>query len=161
MHIGELKVGQRIDGVIPGQCVQILSVRLFGGSAKVTYEYPDGSTDSVIAYDGSIDGWQEAKSGDSSDFQADGKLFQLVSEARRISLAYLFDPYLAVHSSSIQPLPHQISAVYECMLPRHPLRYVLADDPGAGKTIMTGLLLKELIIRGDVSRCLICIPNSA
>lgn len=160
MHIGELKVGQRIDGVIPGQCVQILSVRLFGGSAKVTYEYPDGSTDSVIAYDGSIDGWQEAKSGDSSDFQADGKLFQLVSEARRISLAYLFDPYLAVHSSSIQPLPHQISAVYECMLPRHPLRYVLADDPGAGKTIMTGLLLKELIIRGDVSRCLIVSPGN-
>ena len=75
-------------------------------------------------------------------------------------LAHLFDPYLAVHTSPVEPLPHQISAVYEAMLPKQPLRYVLADDPGAGKTIMTGLLLKELIIRGDVKRCLIVAPGS-
>lgn len=78
----------------------------------------------------------------------------------RIHLAHLFDPYLAVHTSAIEPLPHQISAVYEEMLPRLPLRYVLADDPGAGKTIMTGLLLKELIIRGDLKRCLIVSPGN-
>ena len=65
-------------------------------------------------------------------------------------MAHLFDPYLAAHTSSIEPLPHQISAVYQEMLPRLPLRYILAYDPGAGKTIMTGLLLKELIIRGDL-----------
>ena len=58
------------------------------------------------------------------------------------------------------PLPHQISAVYESMLPRQPLRFLLADDPGAGKTIMAGLLIKELMIRGDLKRCLIISPGS-
>ena len=72
-------------------------------------------------------------------FDADGEQMKLASEAYRISLAHLFDPYLAVHTSSVEPLPHQISAVYQEMLPKLPLRYVLADDPGAGKTIMTGL----------------------
>ena len=57
-------------------------------------------------------------------------------------------------------MPHQITAVYEEMLPRQPLRYLLADDPGAGKTIMTGLYLKELLVRGDLKRCLIVCPGS-
>ena len=85
---------------------------------------------------------------------ADGSLFRLVSEAKRISLAYLFDPFLAVQTSNLDPLPHQIDAVYDKMLPRQPLRFLLADDPGAGKTIMAGLFCKELMIRGDVERCL-------
>ena len=93
-------------------------------------------------------------------FTSDSEQMRLTSEAYRMRLAHLFDPYLAVHTSSVEPLPHQISAVYEAMLPKQPLRYVLADDPGAGKTIMTGLLLKELIIRGDVKRCLIVAPGS-
>ena len=93
-------------------------------------------------------------------FDADGNLLRLASEAWRISYAWLFDPYLAVHTSDIEPLPHQISAVYQEMLPRIPLRYILADDPGAGKTIMTGLLIKELQARGDCKRCLIVSPGS-
>ena len=67
---------------------------------------------------------------------------------------------LAVHTSLVDPLPHQITAVYEEMLPRQPLRFLLADDPGAGKTIMAGLLIKELIARGDLRRCLIVRPGS-
>ena len=67
---------------------------------------------------------------------------------------------LAVHTSVVDPLPHQITAVYEAMLPRQPLRFLLADDPGAGKTIMAGLLIKELIARGDLQRCLIVCPGS-
>ncbi len=59
----------------------------------------------------------------------------------RIRLAHLFDPVLAVHTSLLDPLPHQITAVYEAMLPRQPLRFLLADDPGAGKTIMAGLFI--------------------
>src|SRR5208337_4313680 len=78
----------------------------------------------------------------------------------RIHLAHLFDPVLAVHTSVVDPLPHQITAVYETMLPRHPLRSLLADDPGAGKTIMAGLLIKELIARGDLQRCLVVCPGS-
>ena len=74
---------------------------------------------------------------------ADAELFRLVSEAYRIRMAYLFDPWLAIHLSQVEPLPHQITAVYGEMLPRQPLRFLLADDPGAGKTIMTGLFIKE------------------
>lgn len=75
-------------------------------------------------------------------------------------MAHLFDPLLAVHTSKVEPFPHQITAVYEEMLPRQPLRYLLADDPGAGKTIMTGLYLKELLVRGDLERCMIVCPGS-
>jgi superfamily II DNA or RNA helicase len=60
----------------------------------------------------------------------------------------------------VEPLPHQITAVYDSMLPRQPLRFLLADDPGAGKTIMAGLLMKELLVRGDLQRCLIVCPGS-
>jgi hypothetical protein len=67
---------------------------------------------------------------------------------------------MAVHTSNVDPLPHQITAVYESMLPRQPLRYVLADDPGAGKTIMAGLYIRELIMRADARRVLIVCPGS-
>jgi superfamily II DNA/RNA helicase len=72
-------------------------------------------------------------------------MFRLVSEAHRIHLAHLFDPVLAVDASLVDPLPHQITAVYEEMLPRQPLRFLLADDPGASKTIMAGLFMIETL----------------
>src|SRR5690606_24752613 len=84
-------------------------------------------------------------------FDADGDLFRLAAEARRITLAYLFDPMLAISQSQIDPLPHQIQAVYGELLRRQPLRYPLADDPGAGKTIMAGLYIKELMLRGELA----------
>ena len=93
-------------------------------------------------------------------FDGDGAAFQLVCEAKRIDLASFFDPMMAVHSSSVEPLPHQITAVYESLLPRQPLRFVLADDPGAGKTIMAGLYIRELIMRADVHRIVIVAPGS-
>lgn len=93
-------------------------------------------------------------------FDGDGALLRIVSEADRIRLAHLFDPYVAVNASSIEPLPHQITAVYGEMLPRQPLRFLLADDPGAGKTVMAGLFIKELLIRGDLERCLVVAPGS-
>ena len=76
---------------------------------------------------------------------------QARAEAYRINLAHLFDPMMAC-TSNVEPLPHQITAVYESMLPRQPLRYVLADDPGAGKTIMAGLFIRELLMRADPRR---------
>nr|WP_274389672.1 DUF3883 domain-containing protein [Azospirillum doebereinerae] len=93
-------------------------------------------------------------------FDGDGACFRLAAEACRIRLAHLFDPFLAVHSARIEPLPHQLSAVYGELLPRQPLRFLLADDPGAGKTVMAGLLIKELSIRGDLERCLVVAPGS-
>ncbi len=74
-------------------------------------------------------------------------------------MAGLFDPMLAVATSDVQPLPHQIRAVYGELLPRTPLRFLLADDPGAGKTIMAGLYIKELLLRDDVKQCLIIAPG--
>src|SRR6185503_7699893 len=90
---------------------------------------------------------------------ADAADFKLVAECQRIKLAGLFDPMLAVTTSDIQPLPHQLRAVYGELLPRPALRFLLADDPGAGKTIMAGLYVKELILREDVKRCLIVAPG--
>ena len=81
-----------------------------------------------------------AEAGRPWSFDGDGALFRLASKAHRIRLAHLFDPVLAVHTSLVDPLPHQITAVYEAMLPRQPLRFLLADDPGAGKTTGPALL---------------------
>ena len=74
-------------------------------------------------------------------------------------MARLLNKRLAVHSSRITPLPHQLVAVYDLMLRRQPLRFLLADDPGAGKTIMAGLLLREFLAIAEVERCLICVPG--
>lgn len=82
----------------------------------------------------------------------------LLLESWRIRLAYAYDPYFAVSLSGIQPLPHQLEAVYDRMLPQARLRFLLADDPGAGKTIMAGLLFKELKMRGLVERVLVIVP---
>ncbi len=85
------------------------------------------------------------------------ELFLLV-ESSRIRLAHAYDPYFAVSLSGIDALPHQLDAVYERMLPQTRLRFLLSDDPGAGKTIMGGLLLKELKLRGVLDRVLIVCP---
>ncbi|QTA90988.1 hypothetical protein [Desulfonema magnum] len=74
----------------------------------------------------------------------------LISLNSLICLAWLFDAFLTVHTSLAEPLPRRITAVHGDMLPRQPLRFLLADAPGSGKTIMAGLLIKELIMRGDV-----------
>ncbi len=92
-------------------------------------------------------------------FDADGAAFKLASEARRIQLAHLFDPYAGVASSTIRPLPHQIEAVYNRLLPLQPLRFLLADVPGAGRHHVR-LFIREPMLRGDLDRCLIVAPGS-
>ena len=93
-------------------------------------------------------------------FDADGDRFRLLLECARLQMSHCFERMSALNSALIEPLPHQILAVYEDMLPRQPLRFLLADDPGAGKTIMAGLLMRELITRGDARRCLVCAPGN-
>ncbi|MCL6546843.1 MAG: DEAD/DEAH box helicase [Bryobacteraceae bacterium] len=127
---------------------------------EVTYKDASGRPANELLYRDREPTLEIVTQGTPFSFDGDGAQFRLASEARRISLAYLFDPLLAVHTSIIEPLPHQITAVYGEMLPRQPLRFLLADDPGAGKTIMAGLLIKELMIRGDLHRCLICCPGN-
>jgi len=93
------------------------------------------------------------------DFQGHAERFFLTIEGHRIRYAQQFDPLFAVNVSQIDPLPHQIEAVYFYMLKHPRIRFLLADDPGAGKTIMAGLLLKELQYRGLVHRVLIVVPG--
>jgi superfamily II DNA or RNA helicase len=131
-----------------------------GEACDVVYKDGQGNLHSQILFRDREADLELISSGRKWSFQGDGDKFRLVSEGERIRLSYLFDPYVAVSSSAIDPLPHQISAVYEHMLPRQPMRYLLADDPGAGKTIMAGLLIKELLIRGELERCLIVAPGS-
>jgi SNF2 family DNA or RNA helicase len=160
-RLEDLTVGSKVSGLVNNESVQIVAVKWYGSSVlEITYKTGKGLLANQLLYRE-----DEARLDVEADnlpwsFDADGDTVRLASEAYRINLAHLFDPYLAVHTSSIEPLPHQISAVYQEMLPRLPLRYILADDPGAGKTIMTGLLLKELMIRGDLKRCLIVSPGS-
>ncbi|MCX7801148.1 MAG: helicase-related protein [Fimbriimonadales bacterium] len=127
---------------------------------ELTYKDPTGRVDNILLYRSDESRLEVVEAGRPWSFDGDGALFRLVSEAHRIRLAHLFDPLLAVHTSVIDPLPHQITAVYEAMLPRQPLRFLLADDPGAGKTVMAGLLIKELMVRGDLQRCLIVCPGN-
>lgn len=151
----------RVRGLTPGRDAEILSARWHGSDAlEVAYRTDEGEFGSQLLYRADEARLELAGPEASRDFAADGELFRLVAEAQRISLAHLFDPLLAVHTSVVEPLPHQITAVYELMLPRQPLRFLLADDPGAGKTIMSGLFIKELIVRGDVERCLVVSPGS-
>jgi SNF2 family DNA or RNA helicase len=93
------------------------------------------------------------------NFTGDARKFSLFAEAERINSAYQFDPLFAVNCSIVDPLPHQVEAVYKFLLPLPKIRFLLADDTGAGKTIMTGLLIKELLMRGTVERILIVTPG--
>ena len=99
-------------------------------------------------------------SGGTHTFDAEPRLFRLAVEALRTHLAHAFDPQFAVSVSQVDPLPHQLDAVYKHMLPLPCIRFLLADDPGAGKTIMAGLLMRELMQRGDVSRVLVLCPKA-
>ena len=151
MLLEELKPGLRIDGVIPAEVITVIAAQWHGTDAlgadlQDRRRAPSASrscsartrTSSAVAQTGS------------RAFDAPAYDFKLVAEAQRIRLAGLFDPMLAVATSDVQPLPHQIRAVYGELLPRTPLRFLLADDPGAGKTIMAGLYIKELMLRDDV-----------
>ncbi len=157
----DLVVGTKVKGIMGDDAVMIVATNWCGSNAvEVFYKDMKGNLGSQILYrDREVELSVETKHLPWS-FKGDPNRMKLASEAYRISLAHLFDPYLAVHTSSVEPLPHQISAVYQEMLPRIPLRYILADDPGAGKTIMTGLYIKELIARGDLKRCLIVTPGN-
>jgi len=154
--------GTQVLGVTGSGPVTVVSTQWIGTQAlTLTYRDIHGRTNQII-----LDRDREASltitsPGTGPDFDGDPESWRLAAEALRIHNAALFDPMLAIASSSdLRPLPHQIHAVYGELLPRSPLRFLLADDPGAGKTIMAGLYIKELLLRGDLARCLIVAPGS-
>jgi superfamily II DNA or RNA helicase len=160
-RLEDLTPGTSVQGILPDALVLVVQTQWFGSEAlELTYKDSAGRVANQLLYRHDEPRLAIAQAGKPWSFDGDGAMFRLVSEAHRIRLAHLFDPVLAVHSSVVEPLPHQITAVYEAMLPRQPLRFLLADDPGAGKTIMAGLLIKELVARGDLQRCLIVCPGS-
>jgi len=157
----KLKKGAVIAGGIFPERVEVVAVEQSGGSYAVVARGLETSQihDKILSADQVAQLEISPEVGDLS-FATDAHEFFLGIEAHRIRLAFEFDPLFALNASRVDGVPHQLEAVYKYMLPHHrAVRYLLADDPGAGKTIMAGLVLKELKMRGLVNRCLIVVPG--
>ena len=160
MRLEEITPGTQVTGITGDAAVTVVATEWIGGNAiRLTYRTAEGKLDERLLYRDHEPRLNVAKHGSAYDFGADATAFKLAAEALRIRMAGRFDPMLAVQTSDLEPLPHQIQAVYGELLDRTPLRFLLADDPGAGKTIMAGLYIKELMLRGDLERCLIVAPG--
>lgn len=161
MNLEEIAAGQSLTGIESEMISQVVAAIPIGADTiQLVYRMPDGNIRETLLDRKRAEGVTIATAQSPWSFDGDGEAFKLAVEAKRIDLAFLFDPMMAIHTSNVEPLPHQITAVYESMLPRQPLRFVLADDPGAGKTIMAGLYIRELIMRADARRILIVSPGS-
>src|SRR5699024_2422925 len=159
VRLDDLRVGMRVGGIAPHPVTIRAIDPLATDTIEVLYRSDDGQHGAQI-----LTSTDETRlrnlSGSTWTFDADASEFRLAAEAMRMRMAGLFDPMLAITTSKVEPLPHQIRAVYGEMLPKPgALRFLLADDPGAGKTIMAGLYIKELWLRGDVQRCLVVAPG--
>lgn len=149
-----------VQGPLWPEPVRVLSVEHFGTMLQVdavgtrSRQFYPG----IIVTAAQVDALNVVSSARGMDFSGDPQAFHLAIEALRIRLAYEYDPHFAVNASTITPLPHQLDAVYRYMLKSPLVRFLLADDPGAGKTIMAGLLLKELRFRGLADRVLVVVP---
>lgn len=161
LKLEEIKKDAQVRGIVEGQVVRVVTVEQVGENALTVY-YKDskGVLAERMLFRSDEMVLELATVGRPWAFDAEGGNFKLGLEAYRISQAALFDPMMAVNMANVDPLPHQISAVYESMLPKQPLRYVLADDPGAGKTIMAGLFISELLLRADARRIMVVSPGS-
>jgi len=160
MKLEEVAKGVSVSGLSPRGIAVVIAADWLGEDQLQVFFRTDHGPDERILTRTDEARLEAAHQVRPFSFEAKADEFRLAAEARRIRLAHLFDPYLALTSSAIEALPHQITAVYGEMLPRQPLRFLLADDPGAGKTIMAGLFIKELMLRGDLKRCLIIAPGS-
>lgn len=155
-----LRVGATVIGLAGQEPVKILAFEpLTDDSANVAFRTETGIVEKIVFAD-ALNHIRGVTSGNSFSFDADPSAFLLAAEARRMHLGHLFDPLAALGTSNVQPLPHQLRAVYGIMLAKQPLRFVLADDPGAGKTVMAGLLIKELLLRGDAANVMVVSPGS-
>ena len=157
MEAGQIRPGLRVSGPLLPEPVEVLNVIPMGASLKVIGRGLQTGLvrDPIFSIEQLA---QLTVSAEQEPFDGDATLFRLGVEAHRLGLAYDFDPYFSLSIARVDPLPHQLEAVYEYFLKLPRIRFLLADDPGAGKTIMAGLLLKELKARGLVRRTLIVTP---
>lgn len=157
MKLDQLKVNVIVRGSIFPEPVQVLVVVPMGDSLKLI----GTGINTNHTYQAILNAQQLEKlesSPEKEPFDGNAQYFRFGVEALRLGLAYEYDPYFALAIARVDPLPHQLEAVYEYFLKQPRIRFLLADDPGAGKTIMAGLLIKELKIRGLVKRTLIITP---
>lgn len=156
-----IEVGSFVEGLAQGEAAEILKIGQFGPKFSVKFEgVKSQKVGNRMLSQEEFDALVEVASGGTFSFEGDPEKFGLFAEAMRIKTAYQFDPLFALNCSVVDALPHQVEAVYGCMLPQpDKIRFLLADDTGAGKTIMTGLLLKELMLRGRARRILIVTPG--
>ena len=152
-----IRPGCLVSGPTLPERVEVLAVVPMGQSMKLIGR----GTVSGLTYDPVLNATQLAQlvvSAEKEPFDGDARLFRLGVEAHRLGLAYEYDPFFSLSIARVDPLPHQLEAVYGYFMRLPRIRFLLADDPGAGKTIMAGLLLKELKARGLVRRILIVSP---
>lgn len=157
MKLDQLKANVIVRGSIFPEPVQVLVVVPMGDSIKLI----GTGINTNHTYQPILNAQQLEKlecTPEKEPFDGNAQHFRFGVEALRLSLAYEYDPYFALAIARVDPLPHQLEAVYEYFLKQPRIRFLLADDPGAGKTIMAGLLIKELKIRGLVQRTLIITP---
>jgi len=152
--------GQIVKNLIPTEPVTINKVQKLGSMVSLSFtgvntNRANTKVISLVDYENLEVLTEEG----SFNFKGDPVKFALFAEAERINSAYQFDPLFAVNCSIVDPLPHQVEAVYKYLLPLPKIRFLLADDTGAGKTIMTGLVIKELMMRGLLGRILIITPG--
>ena len=155
-----IEVGNIVKNIKPDEAVKITSVKKLGASFSLTYiGVNSNKLGSKILKESQLDALEVLTDTGKFNFKGDPEKFILFAEAERINSAYQFDPLFAINCSVVDPLPHQVEAVYKFLLPQPHIRFLLADDTGAGKTIMTGLLLKEMILRNLIERVLIITPG--
>src|SRR5216684_4521125 len=157
MMLSQIKPNATLTGPIFPEPVQVIVVVPMGDAVKLiakglqtsrVYE-PILTPDKLATLQSSPD---------TEPFDGDPLRFRLAVEAMRLALAFEYDPYFSLSIARVDPLPHQLEAVYDYFIKMPRVRFLLADDPGAGKTIMAGLLIKELKIRGLIKRTLIVTP---
>ena len=155
-----IEINKIVKNLIPSEPVVINQVQDLGKMMSVSYTGVNTSLSSnkIITRE-AFEQLEVLTARGDFNFTGDARKFSLFAEAERINSAYQFDPLFAVNCSIVDPLPHQVEAVYKFLLPLPKIRFLLADDTGAGKTIMTGLLIKELLTRGTVERILIVTPG--
>ena len=159
-RLEDLVPGLEVGGLVGATPVTVVQVQWHGVNfITLTYKDDNGHTGQVVVGRDKEPLLTITSTGTGPAFDGDPESWRIGAEALRIHYAALFDPMLAITTSDLDALPHQITAVYGELLPRTPLRFLLADDPGAGKTIMAGLYIKELILRGDLARCMIVSPG--
>lgn len=152
-----IRNGSIVRGPVLPEAIEVLATQPLGDSLKVIGRgLETGLTHDPVLSPDQLG--QLTVSAEREPFDGDARLFRLGIEAHRLGLAYEYDPYFSLSIARVDPLPHQLEAVYDYFLSLPRIRFLLADDPGAGKTIMAGLLLKELKARGLVRRTLIVTP---